>query len=246
VAPDGVAGNLFDETWVFGQPGVGGVIYFTPGLGMRCGCIALRGAAAGGGRLTTAAAHSTYFASVGIYAEGSQDPVSLMEPTVDRAVANQITLNFAAGSAMQVRPGGAWFPIIKYSLIAYPNATAANADPQRDGTGSIFYGRVTLYPGGHVSIKSPKVPASVPGFLATDWTLSTPEPGVSRATWAGAAKVLTGAGLNTDAVVVSVADPDADPGVVPGASPIVLVLITIALLGSGIAVLRLRSRTAMA
>ncbi|HEY3216491.1 MAG TPA: hypothetical protein VGK93_08360 [Candidatus Eisenbacteria bacterium] len=41
-------------------------------------------------------------------------------------------------------------------------------------------------------------------------------------------------------------DPLSDPGAVPGASPIVLVLITVALLGSGIWVIRLRSRPATA
>jgi hypothetical protein len=230
--------------------------YFYMDAAGNKGCQVFSGAT-GGGKLTTTAAGTGYQASIGAWtAENTPIPGPApggvpMGLGVDRLTANQITLTFTGG--MEVQGGGTRPALASYHVLVYPNTATAYADsenwkapsrtdPQHDvrhaGTGAIFHGRVTLTPG---------MPRAVGGsFLEGDWTNPAPVGNLRSTAYSGPPKVLNGAGLDANAVVVEVSDPLSDPGAVPGASPIVLVLITVALLGSGIWVIRLRSRPATA
>ncbi|HEY3216492.1 MAG TPA: hypothetical protein VGK93_08365 [Candidatus Eisenbacteria bacterium] len=242
-------------------------VYFTPCGNNSFGCWCLRGAIAGGkdeiGQLSSPVVGVS--GSVGIYSspETGGPPDTSFFTQVDRLHGpERIVLTYghadgsgnfvAGGAAMQssyevgsrMRAGHS-----RYDVFVYPGPVTANADSTvpgghvRDGTGAVANGK------GRVDMRGRRTVSGV--FVEADWTQSD---GVvcagNRACYtsrmAGGAKTIPVTGLSDTAVVVEVFDPDTNDVGAPAASPWSLALLSLALLGSGIWVIRLRSRPATA
>jgi hypothetical protein len=125
-------------------------------------------------------------------------------------------------------------------LAVYPDTNAADADVGHTGVGASFFGRIVLT---HGQIHA------IGGFGAADFALTTgtltdvatPAPGLSKDVTvpnaAAAAVVLIG-----DPRVGGPTTPNGPP--VPGASPVALVLMSLAMLGGGVWFITTRRRVA--
>src|SRR5262249_20891574 len=144
---------------------------------------------------------------------------------------------------MQVRAAAAnQTSIAELRVIVYPSQAAADGDVNTDGFGSSFYGRAVLEEGAGV----PTGLSTLGGFTNADFIVQ--DQGSSKLTLrpiAGLTKVVTVPNAAT-AVVVVFGDPRSVNRPVPATSPIGLVLLTLALLGSGVWVMRNNRKASVA
>ena len=217
------------------------------------------GNARAGGGLGTSALPDSVIASVGLYPPGGGhnsetcDSCRIYVQT-NRSVSGQITLSISGGGLMIHGIGPNQGLISTYRVIAYPTQAAANADPTRDGFGSVFFGEVVLEAGAidGVPLNVPPQRLTRGGFTNNDWNFQAGDgPSntyVSRPSTDGVntgtiTKTVLVPNANT-AVVAVFADPASmqRQAAVPGYSPFGLVLLALGLLGSGFWVIRSRQR----
>jgi hypothetical protein len=210
------------------------------------------GNAKAGGSLGTSALPDSVIATVGLYPPGGGHNVETCDScrvylNTNRSTPGQITLSVSGGGLMINAAGPNQGHFSKYRVIAYPNQAAADADPNREGFGSVFFGEVVLE-GGAVDggiVNTPPTRSTRGGFTDSDWILQSQVGGTNKYVTrpnGTITKVVTGVNAST-AVVVAFGDPGSfQRQAVPGYSPIGLVLLALGLLGSGFWVIRSRQR----
>jgi hypothetical protein len=188
--------------------------------------------------LSTSFLPDSLSASVGLYSAGGlPDLTGTSNPNITSTfvtrdnVNNKVTLEIANGGLQTCALTGSQQSYAELRFIVYPDTIAANNDRSSEGAGAIYYGKIVLSgPAGQLYTEQ--------GMSASEWTLTqsggkwqaVPKPGLS--------KVISVPNA-TEAVVRVVGDArSAQSG--PGQSPLILVLMTIALLGSGVWVIRSR------
>jgi len=227
----------------------------------------------GGTGLGTSGLPDSMYALVGLYTPpggtamlpppagtGSLD--STMHFSVTRG-ATQVTLNFGdiivggvhvGAGGLQARSVTSHMrSLASYTVIVYPDSFAANADLARTGTGSAFYGKVILKGGPDQEIGGPvfqvRTLPGKPGFSESDWILQPTNAG-QFGKWtlrpiANLSKVVNVSNGN-QATIVTVPHTALEDSV-PATSPIGLILLTLALMGSGFwAVMRSRQKSVAA
>jgi hypothetical protein len=127
-------------------------------------------------------------------------------------------------------------------LAVYPDSNAANADVDNSGAGAVFFGRAYFNSAGNINL----APApGIPGFTGSDFGV----PGVDGS--GNSFVALTGSTKNVNvpngnnAAVVLISDP-ANGLIVPGASPVVLVTVSLLLAITGGVILSTRMRARVA
>ena len=154
---------------------------------------------------------------------------------VDRSNPTNIGIHFSSSSALQVRAlaGSHEQPQANFRLLVYENEAAADADVNKTGANAKFRGLVSL-DGATGTLTCSQ------GFAQPDWFLVTNGPGKYTARPSpGLVKNVPVLNSNNAAVLVL-----ADPSIVnptPGQSPLILVLIALALAGAGVWAIRRRA-----
>lgn len=180
----------------------------------------------------------TAFAGVGLYGPGPID--SMLIAIVDRSNPTSIGIHFSTSSALQVRSlaNSHEQPQANLRVFVYEDEATANADVNKIGATAKFRGLVSL-DGQHGTVTCTQ------GFGPSDWFLvnngggkytARPSPGLTKNVSV----------LNSDnACVVLLADPSiVQP--TPGVSPIILILLALALAGTGMWAIRRRPRAQLA
>ncbi len=231
---------------------VGQAQYFGPGTSVANPSWCVGDAQAGGGGLHTETLPDSAMACVGLYqapggtALGS-NPDSLLRVNIARS-GTTVTLTIptinvngvpVGSGGMQIRQVNANQTMIaEWRLIVYPNQAAADGDVNTDGFGSSFFGKAVLESGTGV----PTGLSTYGGFTGADFVVQDQGGGkLTLRPVAGFSKNAMVPDAST-AVVVLFSDPRSldRPVAVPSSTPIGLVLLALALLASGLWVIRSR------
>ena len=220
---------------------VNGVMYHAEyGLGGGC-------AGESGGPMV-AIAPDTLYASVGLYPPGGGKPdTSRMMHFSTIRTAGNVRLVYLGGGLQTGPVGAGQVANVSFTVLVHPNQAAANADKNNTGVGANFFGKVTLTGGTGVL-------TTTGGFSNSDFTVTNDGNGKFTALFVpGFTKdvAITGPGIasEVDAVVSMVGDPKTDippPPLVPGQTPIGLVLLTLALMVAGFSIIRSRRSVTIA
>ena len=209
---------------------------------------AFAGACAGGANTTQALPNDTLSASVGLYPPGglfpsnpsTPDTTLMMRFAVIRTTGNVRLVNLGGGlQTSNDQLANSHISTADFRLAVYPNQAAADADSFNiTGGGSAFIGRATL-------VGAPGSIVAQQGFSSGDWVLQNNGGGRFTATMTPGYTKDVPVANSTDAVVVLFGDPKSGPTPpvatpTPGHSPVGLALLTLALLGGGIWVIRSR------
>jgi len=193
--------------------------------------------ACAGGENTVQALPDTLSASVGLYPPGGGIPdTSLMMGFAIIRTTGNVRLVYLHGGLQTARAVVTDCPSADFRLAVYPNQAAADADSSNNsGAGSAFFGRATLL-GNSGSI------ATQNGFGPSNWIVTNDGGGKFTATMTPGYTRDVPVGDANLAVVSLFGDPrtTAVGTEAPGHSPVGLTLLTLALLGGGIWVIRSR------
>ena len=190
-----------------------------------------------GGLHGSLAIPDTAFASIGLY---GGPPDSMMIAIIDRNTPGQVGITFSNSAALQVRAAISSHeqPKATYKVFVFENDAAADADVNHTGAGAKFSGTVIL-DGSSGTLQTRG------GFNSSDWFLvnqgagkyvARPSPGLQKI-------VLVANSAN--AALVGVGDP-AMVQATPGVSPVVLILLALALAATGMVALRKRTGPTLA
>lgn len=170
---------------------------------------------------------------------------SVMSTYVTRDNANNTVLvETSKGGLQTCALTGSQQSFSELMLVVYPNTVAAVNDPSGEGKGAIFFAKAVL--SGPSGLLYTYGSTTTSDWIVTQsngkWT-ARPKPGLQ--------KLISVAndgfpGANADSAVVRVTGDARSAQNVPGQSPLVLALMALALLGSGVWVIRSRRTTAAA
>ena len=222
-----------------------------PILNALAGFTAYAGGGGSAGGDQTQTLPDSLVAGVGLYITGGGHNLinpprdSTLALRINRSVPGQLTLTLSTGG-LQIRAANTNETCIaEYTVLVYPDSNAANADLNHDGFGTVPNGIGKIVLQGGAGIESGYFARGF--FTSSDWVLQ-PQPG-SKFTLrpnGTLTKIISVPNANT-AAILTVGDPrtvdrlQTGPDT-PALPPFGLALLALALVGSGLWVMRSRRR----